>query len=141
MFLCDDPVGLSTSIRGPKRLPITPSQELVSVYQHPSEAQNAASWDKASERVSVYQHPSEAQNLPQSLCETVTVSVYQHPSEAQNYWSDYESARLVSVYQHPSEAKNFYTPTSQGSFRISLSTSIRGPKPQYFVDFLRSQGF
>ena len=128
-----------------------PKSRKVSVYQYPSENQNRQSGFNNQIDVSVYQYPSENQNLEALHTSAFFVSVYQYPSENQNFQRRRSALCGVSVYQYPSENQNrevFFmgrpkyqfinihqrtkteAVTNAQTVRISLSISIREPKPK-----------
>ena len=130
-------VGLSISIREPKREFSFVFPFEVSVYQYPSENQNAHAPASRRTFVSVYQYPSENQNPVLGACGWHCVSVYQYPSENQNYrgrqcprfWYQF-----INIHQRTKTDEYARICTE----RISLSISIREPKQRrnhilYFI--------
>ena len=142
-------INLSISIREPKPNKLTNYPQKVSIYQYPSENQNAIVKQIPETTVSIYQYPSENQNCSALLPKNPAVSIYQYPSENQNQNCFYHYIGHVSIYQYPSENQNSgrfaghfvwyqfinihqrtktFLMNCPHHFCINLSISIREPK-------------
>ena len=101
-------ISLSISIREPKQMN-TPESVL---------------------NVSVYQYPSENQNSDAIIYFTSSVSVYQYPSENQNHRS-FAPPCLAYQFINIHQRTKTYLPLYFNYLSISLSISIREPKPNH----------